>query len=206
MNKLIDLYEKVKQYGKLTKTYKMDGLKQWRKIKPLIQVSTVKAQWNNEVKDIYIDMRMKLKLEECIDEINEDDDKLRHDIWEKHHFYLQHGRIPMLNFNNGRLVRLLQIAYNAGQLSAIFNDPFYTDQMKEYYREMKLDKIDTYMPNESLKLLNESLNEEMYNNLTSILDNEIKKMNNVSNINGGFYVKYKKYKTKYINKINNKDI
>lgn len=61
-------------------------------------------------------MKGKLGLKEEVCEIDVVDGKEQKIMWEKHHFYLQHARIPVLNFEEPKLYRLMQIAYNAGQL------------------------------------------------------------------------------------------
>src|SRR5271169_1933539 len=67
------------------------------------------------------------------------------DVWEKHHFMLQHANIPSSCECN--FVRLMQIAYNCGQLAIVLEDKVFTEEMRHYYRDMELDKMTTYMDN-----------------------------------------------------------
>ncbi len=181
--KLKKIFTQVKEYGKYTRINKLDGLLQWNKLKGILLMSDVKGEWNPKVKTFFIDMRSDLKIQECESETED------HNIWEKHHFYLQHARIPTLNFNDAKLVRLIQIAYNAGQLEALWNDNFYTQKMRDYYDQNNLKNIETYMSEDSLIKLNNSITNEMVENLEDVIsEQEIKNYNN----------KYLKYKNKYL--------
>ena len=97
--------------------------------------------------------------------------------------------IPTLNYNTPNLVRLMQIAYNAGQLKAAYNDEIYTPELKQYYKENNLDNIETYMDLESLQLLNDEITKEMMAS--------VKALHNVD-MKGGYKKKYFKYKNKYL--------
>ena len=65
------------------------------------------------------------------------------------HFYLQHTRIPKNNQDKPDIFRLYQIAYNTGQLNAeitnVENNDIYTEDMKRFYIEYRLDNISTYI-------------------------------------------------------------
>ncbi len=178
------LFNQVKEYGKYTRINKLDGLLQWNILKGILLTSDVKGEWNSEVKTFFIDMRSDLKIQECESETE------NHDIWEKHHFYLQHARIPTLNFNDAKLVRLIQIAYNAGQLEALWHDNFYTQKMRDYYDNNNLGNIETYMSEENLIKINNSITDEMIEKLENIFSEQATK--NYNN-------KYLKYKNKYLN-------
>ncbi|QKF94790.1 hypothetical protein QKU48_gp1332 [Fadolivirus algeromassiliense] len=192
--KLDNLFIQAKKYGKHTRTNKLDGLAQWNRLKGILIESKVVGKWNPQVKTFFVDMRSELKIQECENEIQIDDEKEKHDVWEKHHFYLQHARIPTLNFNDGKLVRLIQIAYNAGQLEALWDDLFYTPEMKRYYDENHLGDMETYMDITNLKLLNNSITDEIIAKLEQVFKDQQPK--------GGYYNyehKYLKYKNKYLN-------
>jgi hypothetical protein len=83
-------------------------------------------------------------------EVNDNDD---HSIWELHHFMIQHGRI--VNNNKPSLMRLAQIAYNAGQLRAERRNNgnnAYSAKQIEYYDHPKTatTKIRSYITAEDL--------------------------------------------------------
>lgn len=140
-------------------------------------------------------MKSTLKIQECENEIKADDDKKRHDLWEKYHFYLQHSKIPTLNFTEGTLTRLMQIAYNAGQLEAEWNDKIYTNELKKYYTENNLKNMGTYMNKANLKKLENSLTDEIIENLEKIFG----EMNEMKGGASDYYKqKYLKYKHKYL--------
>ena len=197
-DKLNKLFKQTKSYGNHTRSNKLDGLKQWNKLKSILLESSVKGDWTPEVKTFFVEMRSTLKLQECADEIPIEDATERKQVWEKHHFYLQHARIPTLNFNDGKLVRLIQIAYNAGQLEALYDDPFYNKDLKTYYESNNLDKIETYMDKENLIKLNDSITDEMIEKLQEAFKGE------QSGGNKSYEYKYIKYKNKYLKSKQNK--
>jgi mannose-6-phosphate isomerase-like protein (cupin superfamily) len=85
-----------------------------------------------------------------------------HDLWSKYHFYLQLARIPVKNELD--LGRLLQIAYNLGQLSVHLNDdPIFTSKSKEYFEINQLNNINSYI-NLDGKILNK-LEKDRLNNI-----------------------------------------
>lgn len=141
---IIDFGYKVRKSGE-------DGLESWNKIKKCLITVSTSGQWNPEIKNVYTYMKNDLGIKE---ELSECDNKV---TWEKNHFYLQHARILTLNFDEPKVYRLMQIAYNVGQLRAIFDDDFYTVEMKKYYNENELDDMTTYMSLESLESINNSI-------------------------------------------------
>jgi hypothetical protein len=163
-NQLEILFSQVTKYGKYVRSNKLDGLLQWNKIKDILLMSKVKCNWYPQVKTIFSYMKTELKIQE------HEEDTESHEVWEKHHFYLQHGRIPSLNFNDGTLVRIIQIAYNVGQLEALWDDEFYTQEMKNYYRLNHLNNINSYMDKDNLTILNDSLTNEIIDKLDGLLN------------------------------------
>jgi hypothetical protein len=160
-NSLGLLFKKVKTYGYFTKTNNLDGLDNWNKLKQILSKSStiLKANWNSSIKIHYSYMKNELQIKEDITET------INHDTWQKHHFYLQHTRIPILNPNDASIIRLMQIAYNAGQLLAIWDDKIYTDEIKKYYMDNKLEEMTTYMSLDNLTKLNNTLPDNLINDL-----------------------------------------
>jgi hypothetical protein len=113
------------------------------------------------------------------------------DKWEHKHFFLQLIRIPLKYQLDLR--RLCQIAYNLGQLEAVYNDEIYTKDVKTYYEKNKLEDINSYID------LSSCHDDKDYtDNICNI--KKISKIEEVilkgGNIN--YYVKYLKYKNKYL--------
>ena len=98
---------------------------------------------------------------------------------ETNHFLVQHFRIPKLEKYRLSVVKVLQLAYNVGQLKAVFeNENIYGGNLKKIYYKHHLDDISTYIPDDAI---NRHLVEKI----------PVQK--------GGFYYqKYLKYKIKYM--------
>lgn len=179
--KLTDLWNCVKKYGYNVRINKLDSLASWNAIKKELINSNAIGKWDKKIVGVYAHMKIKLGIKEEQCEINEADEKLQKEIWEKHHFYLQHSRIPILNINEPKLYRLMQVAYNAGQLKALFDDEFYTENMKTFYKENKLSEISTYMNIKYLQQMEESIDDTNIINIKNI-ENSIKGGNYKKNI------------------------
>lgn len=195
MEKIEELFEKIIGWGYNTRSKKLDGLKRWNIMKDILSQSKVKGSWNQKVKEYFVEMRSTLKIQECKDEFKGTPEDIQRE-WEKHHFYLQHARIPTLNFSEPTLVRLMQIAYNAGQLRAEWNNDFYNKDMRDFYGTNRLDNIHTYMNDESLVILNNSIDDQIMDDVNRRLSEE----NDVMSGGGDsvFVYKYLKYKQKYL--------
>ena len=134
------LWDLVKKYGKKTRDQKLDGAKRWQdlvaKLEPLFKGYTFK--WTEQALTLYDTMIGELQLIESNEGVD-------HALWEKHHFFLQHGRVPHKNAENPELIKLFQVAYNAGQLSSVFADELYTENnRRDFYNEKSLDELGTY--------------------------------------------------------------
>ena len=154
------LFDKVKKYGHHTRSNNLDGLDQWNKLKQILtKFSTINTEWEPTIKIHYLHMKNELGIKE---EITETPD---HSTWQKHHFYLQHTRIPSLNPNDASIIRLMQIAFNAGQLQALWNDSFYTNEIKKYYLDNKFGEMGTYMTLDNLSKLNDCITGNVINDM-----------------------------------------
>jgi hypothetical protein len=94
---------------------------------------------------------------------------------ETDHFIIQHFRIPTMVKSPLPLVKLLQIAYNIGQAKAEFEKKTYDDRVISFYKEHKLDSLNTYIDR-------------------SLFDKPIIAMIQT----GGYYDKYMRYKRMYL--------
>jgi hypothetical protein len=73
------------------------------------------------------------------------DDVILDNKIENHHFFIQHFRIPMISKFNLTRLKLLQIAYNAGQFKARREKNYYDEKIMTFYDNNKLDQIQTYL-------------------------------------------------------------
>lgn len=99
------------------------------------------------------------------------------------HLFIEHLRIPL--YEEPTMIKLMQIAYNAGQLIPL-RDQIVEEKMQSYLAN-RLDHIQTYT----------------YVNDIEITEGDLQKlinlMDSLENQKGGFYYKkYMKYKYKYI--------
>jgi mannose-6-phosphate isomerase-like protein (cupin superfamily) len=179
------LFENIKVYGRYVRTNKLDGLEYWNRIKKFIQrpeqsvgleeinkiISSngwcinvkINSSSNSNIEEIYNyvhgDNENQLKI------FGEEGDKeaksLDHDIWSQYHFFLQLIRIPKNNPSID-LLRLLQIAYNLGQLSVCLGSKstIINSQAQEYFKSNNLDRLDSYIK------INDKQKEEFENKLS----------------------------------------
>ena len=78
--------------------------------------------------------------------LNIDGDKLDNTIV-SNHFFVQHFRIPKLEKYNLSVIKVLQLAYNVGQLKAVFeHENVFDKNIKNFYRDNRLGDISTYIP------------------------------------------------------------
>src|SRR5437016_5470432 len=86
------LWNLVKDYGYLIrkKSEKVDGLAKWNSIKIKLAENKVEAKWIPKILNLYELMINQNIIEENIDPSNRE-------IWEHHHVFIQHLRIPYKN-------------------------------------------------------------------------------------------------------------
>ena len=143
------LWANVFARGKEIRQNKEDGRKGWEDLSAELQrkISGIKFSWNSKCLKFYVQMISELKLIES-------DKEISHQEWEKHHFLLQHGRIPHKNQEQPELIKLFQVAYNAGQFSSLIGDELYTKHGRlQYYIENDLGNIETYCDRKQLDLI-----------------------------------------------------
>lgn len=164
MSKLLELFENIKVYGRYVRTNHLDGLKFWNIIKSFLSKPEQKEgldKLNEIIGDKWsIEVKLSSKKSSNIEEIyefvhgensnqlaifgEEGDEKkksLTHDEWEQHHFFLQLIRIPKNSKLN--LIKLLQVAYNLGQLSVCLNN--LSSEAKDYFESNNLSCLDSYV-------------------------------------------------------------
>jgi hypothetical protein len=155
---LIRLWAGIMQYGTHVRKNGLNGLESWEKIKTLLEgvpcdTAVDGCTWSNEASG-YFEQLVHLALVE-----NEEGSSLSHEQWERHHFFIQLGRIPYRSKGSLSLVRLFQIAYNIGQLRCEFtkmsgdgrdHDEVYTPALMTFFRDNKLYDARSYASLETL--------------------------------------------------------
>ena len=193
-----ELFNLVKNYGYIVRSNELDGLQSWNEIKSILQsICCKELEWSMNLKTLasephtseplningaynYIYIKLKMKVED-------NEEEKCNPNWEKYHFFLQLARIPKNN-PKGDLVRLCQIAYNLGQLSAVYHDAVYTDDVKRFYKINNLDKMSTYTCTSC------SIDVEDLERIRQLIESK--------KVGSGYLHKYKKYKNKYLKKKN----
>lgn len=188
-----ELFNLIKNYGYIVRTNNLDGLASWNEMKTLlVSIRCEGLIWNinlinlnqesiNGIENAYNYVRNTLGMK------GEDTDP-KGPNWEKFHFYLQLVRIP---YNNPdcNLVRLAQVAYNLGQLSAVYEDAVYSPDVKRFYSMNNLDKTSAYTKS-SCTIMTTDIEK-----IRRLIDSKI--------IGSGYLQKYLKYKKKYLQLKNN---
>jgi hypothetical protein len=144
-----ELFSIVKEYGYIVRTKKLDGLASWNEMKALIP-SITKLEWSINL--VNLDSKPITSLEDAYTYVHEtlgmkgedDPTEKSNQNWEKFHFFLQLVRIPKNN-PECNIIRLAQVAYNLGQLSAEYkDDSVYTPAVKRFYDMNNLGAMHTY--------------------------------------------------------------
>lgn len=199
MEDLYDIFLTVIDYGKIIREKHLDGLKAWNDIKPLFAKQVECGKWNinikigetivSDIKTIYDYVHDELGMKG-----DENDDNSNHELWEKQHFFLQLIRI-IKNNPEFSFIRLMQIAYNIGQLSNyIQSDPIFTEEIRAYFYGNALDQVGSYVDISKCEFDADELNI-----ITDQLDEKIALIKESQNGgNDEYYAKYVKYKNKYL--------
>lgn len=71
-----------------------------------------------------------------------------------HHFLVQHFRIPVMGNYKLPVIKIFQIAYNIGQLRAVFEkENVYDEKIIEFYNKNGFDKFSTFLLSTKLNSL-----------------------------------------------------
>lgn len=134
MSAVEKIWKSVQNYGYKVRKSKLDGLVSWKKIKSILENYNMPIIWYKNALDRYQEMtktKFQLKDEEKDSSWTENKQKQ----WELEHFFIQHSRIPHNNPDkpNSDFIRLMQIAYNAGQFKAEREQNSYPQEFLDYY-------------------------------------------------------------------------
>ena len=195
MSTLQDLFSAVENFGFKVRSTGAKGDIAWEKLKPFLPegekicdgewkikrdtVNNIPMGCLREIYDYVHDVLQMKGGDEDISTAGKKPEK-----WEHQHFFLQLIRIPLKYPLDLR--RLCQIAYNLGQLRAVYKDEIYTEEVKAYYEKNKLQKIESYV--------------DLSNCVEKNFSDIITKIGEVDMKGGNFnyYAKYLKYKNKYL--------
>lgn len=163
MTEICQLWDMIKEIGINTRRNNKNGQVIWNEIKTIIkeQKPSLDLRWRSGAIKFFKKMK---KMGITGDDEYDDSTKSKYDNnrlnWERQHFLIQHGRIinnTIIANENPNLIRLMQIAFNAGQLFVEMNeklDPFYKHKWVKFYYKMKMNCVLTYMNLKKLKKIN----------------------------------------------------
>ncbi len=165
----------------------VDGRAIWKQIEMEVDgVNITGLNYKDELKEIFS------KMTNLINKYKMEESEYKP---KSNHFFMQLKNLVDKKSNfEIKLNRLLQIAYNAGQLSVFISKKLISDELIDFINENNLLDLNTYVSKENQKIINEKY-----------LDNTPldKIRENINNLGGGgndqYYLKYLKYKTKYLN-------
>ncbi len=216
IEKLIQVFNTVIEYGQLVRSKGLNGLEPWNDIKGLFKDQVVCPKWEikrnirgtetTDINEIYDFVHDELDMKG-----DDSDDKTDHDSWSKKHFFLQLIRI-IKNNPGFSFVRLAQIAYNIGQLSIHLGsgtdedaqgqaDPLFVGEPIIYYSHNRLGDLVAYVDPtmctigfDDMDRLLETLNEKI--RVLKEQSGGFKK--HLESQSDNYQEKYLKYKNKYL--------
>jgi len=161
------LFENIKVYGRYVRTNGLDGLEYWNRVKLFlsrpeqkdgleelnkiignkwtieVKLSTTKQSSNIEEIYEFVHGEEEDRLKIYSEEGDEKTKSLEHNVWEQNHFFLQLIRVPKNSELN--LIKLLQVAYNLGQLSVCLEKGNFSYKAIDYFKLNNLDKLESYV-------------------------------------------------------------
>lgn len=133
---------------------KIDGRKVWQEIEKSVEhIDLPEMRYNDTLNDIY-KMMNKIMDKYCM-EINEYYPK-------SNHFFMQLKNLVVKKSNYiVKLNRILQLAFNAGQLNYFLNSSEYNtveqiNDIKNIYDDNRLNKLNTYISSENIEIINQT--------------------------------------------------
>ena len=195
-----DIFRTVKKISRTIYKLKLDRIVYWEKIKQIIPDEIFcNISWKTEIvfnngqtsscsNDVYEYVCNTFNIKPNNDEMivnNLSDEKLKEECG---FFFLE--LINIQRQYTCTLLRICQIAYNLGQYQALYSDysltEYFTSDINTYYTKNKLNNFYSYV------YLDDCQDDEKYTELISKIKNLIPKQK------GGNYLKYLKYKKKYL--------
>lgn len=177
------LWNHVLNAGYVVRKTKCDGLKMWQPFKDFYSGYEIEGYETNFPS-------VNAKIRELSKEVNYKSEDIDHNnvtinigktkltnSKETDHFIIQHFRVPEASNYKLPLVKILQIAFNAGQAKAEFENNTYNEEIVNFYKTNKLSEV------------------------TSFISPEVASKTIIPKILSGgrdYFYKYKKYKHKYL--------
>jgi hypothetical protein len=133
-------WQQMIQYGYNIRKNNLNGLDEWQPIKKKLE----KRNGN---------IPLKTFIRDTFSQSYEDNPDVKMTVGqtvlnfsvESEHFFIQHVRIILMSGVEISILKLLQIAYNAGQFKAMRENNMYNQEVLECYDRNNLDQIETYV-------------------------------------------------------------
>jgi hypothetical protein len=181
---------------------KFDGKGYWGELKQKLALINSEVTFDKDnISKLYFELTNGNTLPDNDDAfvkaLNIDEVNLDGSMNEVNHFFIQLFRIPLYEKNN--FVKLMQIAFNIGQLAPYLND--LDDGYTVFFTKNKMDKIDTYLkdikfiPEDIVKILD--FVEYLFQRDSEIMLTADRNIGGqIGGFHSEFYSKYKKYRLK----------
>lgn len=170
-NSIIDYGCTIRKFILLTKPKENIGLNAWRMVKESFGDFKFKTKSGEILSKVKVNKKLVEKINTLIetkkykyDEDDKDHEKVKLEInsieldnqVEPEHFFIQHYRILVTSKFELSPMKLMQVAYNIGQLKAQNKIKKYDDKLMEYYKSNNLNNINTFIEINESKLVKES--------------------------------------------------
>jgi len=178
-NTIIDYGCTVRKFVLLTKPKENIGLNAWRMVKESFADFKFKTKSGEILSKIKVNKNLIEKINKLIkdneykyDVDDKEQDKVKLEInsvkldnqVEIDHFFIQHYRLLVTSNFELAPLKLMQVAYNIGQLKAQNKFNKYDDKLMEYYKSNNLNDIKTFVDIDNINLIKESTHKGGYNN------------------------------------------
>jgi hypothetical protein len=142
-----NLWRKIMDYGYDVNKKNQNGLQMWQPMKEIYNNTTYLGKVENPLflNVVNENILMGSDVTELTDVKIVINGITLDNTMEGDHFFIQHFRIPIVSKFNLTLLKLLQIAYNAGQFKAQREKNYYNEKIISFYDANKLDKLETYL-------------------------------------------------------------
>ena len=146
MRSIRDYWYEVYQHGYHIRQYQPErGLEGWQTYKNTYGSNPMKFTLSDSYKKLFESVNYVSNGSEDADATITVVGQTYSNTIEKYHFLVQLFRIPKLAGFTLPLVKVLQIAYNAGQLQAMIDNNAYTSELIQFINTNKLTSIESYL-------------------------------------------------------------
>ena len=167
-NMIIDYGCTIRKFVLLTQPSDNIGLNAWRMIKETFSDFRFKTKSGEILSKIKVNKKLVEKINKLIEDKkykydvdDKEQDKVKLELnsveldnqVESEHFFIQHYRILVTSNFELSPIKLMQVAYNIGQLKAENNINKYDEKLMEYYKSNNLNNISTFININDIKLV-----------------------------------------------------